>query len=122
MLQLKGCEITRNGVYDADDTNILPNIDRGDLPSYWKGNNGIQNTYVGGVTQVTSEETTVVVAGSTYYDLEGVFLGTQLQHFEATADGKLSHLGENPIMPLKLVNRNLYLIKICYSFEIEYPL
>lgn len=95
-LQLKNCEITRDGVYSSDDVNILPNILNSDLPSYFKGNNGISNTFVGGVSSIISEETTVVVAGSTYYDLEGVFLGTGLQHFSASADGKLTHLGTTP--------------------------
>ena len=95
-LQLKGCEITRGGVYVPDDSNITPNIGRDELPCYWKGNNGIPNTYVGGVTQVTSEELTVVSAGSTYYNIEGIFTGTDEQHFEASADGKLTHLGINP--------------------------
>lgn len=95
-LQLKGCEITRDGSYVSEDTNITPNISSGDLSCYWKENNGIPNTYVGGATQVTSEETTVVAAGSTYYDLEGIFSGTGLQHFSASADGKLTHLGVNP--------------------------
>ena len=95
-LQLKNCEITRDGVYSSDDANILPNILKSDLPSYFKGNNGISNTFVGGVSSIISEETTVVVSGSTYYDLEGVFLGTGLQHFSASADGKLTHLGTTP--------------------------
>ena len=95
-LQLKGCEITRDGAYTSGDANITPNITNADLASYWKSNNGISNTFVGGVTSVISEETTVVVAGSTYYDLEGVFLGTGLQHFSASADGKLTHLGTTP--------------------------
>ena len=95
-LQLKNCEITRNGIYVSNDTNITPNILRSDLPSYWKNNNGISNTFVGGVTSVISEELTVIGAGSTYYDLEGVFLGTGLQHFEASSDGKLTHLGTTP--------------------------
>ena len=95
-LQLKGCEITRDGSYSSDDANILPNILKSDLPSYFKGNNGIANTFVGGVSSIISEETTVVASGSTYYDLEGVFLGTGLQHFSASADGKLTHLGTTP--------------------------
>jgi len=96
-LQLKGCEITRGGNYDAEDSNITPNINRGDLPCYWKDNNGILNTYVGGTTSVTSEELTNVAAGSTYYTIEGVFTGNGEQHFTASADGKLTHLGVNPI-------------------------
>lgn len=95
-LQLKGCEITRGGNYNADDSNITPNIDRGALPCFWKNNNGLPNTFVGGANVIVSEETTNVTAGSTYYDLEGVFLGNGLQHFTASADGKLTHIGINP--------------------------
>ena len=95
-LQLKGCEITRDGSYQAGDTNITPNINKRELPCYWKGNNGLPNTFVGGTTQVTSEELTVVSSGSTYYNIEGIFTGNGLEHFEASADGKLTHLGVNP--------------------------
>jgi hypothetical protein len=95
-LQVIGAEITRDGVYNADDTNITPNIDRSDVETYWKRNNGLTNTYVGGTTQVTSEELTVIGAGSTWYTLEGIFTGTGLQHFSASADGKLEHLGNSP--------------------------
>ena len=95
-LQLKGCEITRGGVYAANDTNITPNIDKKEEPCYWKGNNGLPNTFVGGTTQITSEELTTIAAGSTYYTLEGIFTGSGLEHFEDSADGKLTHLGVNP--------------------------
>ena len=95
-LQLKGCEITRGGVYAANDANITPNINKKEEPCYWKGNNGLPNTFVGGTTQVTSEELTTIAAVSTYYTLEGVFNGSGLEHFEASADGKLTHLGVNP--------------------------
>ncbi len=95
-LQLKGCEITRDGVYKASDSNITPNINKKDLPCYWKGNNGLPNTFVGATTSVTSEELTVIGAGSTWYTLEGVFTGNGLEHFTASADGKLTHLGVNP--------------------------
>lgn len=95
-VQLRGCEITRDGAYDATDSNITPNMSQADICSYWKQNNGLPNTFVGGTSIITSEETTVVAAGSTYYDLEGVFLGSGLVHFSASADGKLTHLGENP--------------------------
>ena len=95
-VQLQGCEITRDGAYNADDSNLTPNMTQGDLCSYWKGNNGLPNTYVGGTLSVTSEETTVVSAGSTWYTLEGIFTGTGLQHFTASADGKLTHDGNSP--------------------------
>jgi len=95
-LQLKGCEITRAGVYKANDANITPNINKKEEPCYWKGNNGLPNTFVGGTTSVSSEELTVISSGSTYYTLEGIFTGSGLEHFEASADGKLTHLGVNP--------------------------
>jgi hypothetical protein len=95
-LQLKGCEITRNGAYVPNDSNITPNIDKKSVSSYWKGNNGLPNTFVGGTTSITSEELTNVAAGSTWYTLEGVFTGSGLEHFSASADGKLTHLGVNP--------------------------
>ena len=95
-LQLKGCEITRGGLYRANDTNITPNINKKEEPSYWKGNNGLPNTFVGGTIEVTSEELTNIASVSTYYTLEGVFTGTGLEHFSASADGKLTHLGVNP--------------------------
>jgi len=95
-VQLGGCEITRDGVYDAEDANITPNMDRGDLSAYWKQNNGLPNTFVGGTTSITVEDTTTVTLASTYYDLEGTFTGTGLEHFSASADGKLTHLGNSP--------------------------
>ena len=93
-LQLKGCEITRGGVYAANDSNITPNINKKELSCYWKGNNGLPNTFVGGTIQVTTEEITNIVSG--YYTLEGVFTGSGLEHFSASADGKLTHLGNSP--------------------------
>ena len=95
-LQLNGMELTRDGVYNAGDTNITPNVDRGDLCSYWKQNNGLPNTFVGGTSSITSEELTTIGAGSTWYTLEGIFTGTGLEHFTASADGKLTHDGNSP--------------------------
>ena len=95
-LQLQEMILTRGGVLDPTDTNITPNIDSSNLVSYWKRNVGITNTYVGGTITVVSEELTVIGAGSTWYDLEGIFLGTGLQHFSSNADGELTHDGVSP--------------------------
>ena len=95
-VQMQGCEITRGGTYNADDSNLTPNMDKGDLAAYWKQNNGLPNTFVGGTSSVTSEELTNIGAGSTYYDLEGIFTGSGLEHFSSSADGKLTHLGSSP--------------------------
>ena len=89
-------ELTRSGVYNADYSNLTPNVSKSDLCSYWKNNNGLPNTYIGGTTTITSEELTVIGAGSTWYTLEGIFTGTGLEHFTASADGKLTHTGNSP--------------------------
>ena len=95
-LQLQNMEITRNGVYDSSDTNISPNIDRDELASYWKNNNGIANTYVGATISVTSAAITPISTVSTWVDIEGVFLTTGAQHFTGNADGELTHDGIFP--------------------------
>ena len=95
-VQLTSMEVTRNGVYNADDSNLTPNIAKGDLASYWKSNNGLPNTFVGGTSNVSVEATTTVSAVDTWYTLAGTFLGTGLEHFSASTDGKLTHLGNSP--------------------------
>ena len=61
-LQLDGCLITREGVFDATDTNIIPNVAASALVCEWMGNNGIDNTFTGGEAIVSTEvETTIVV-------------------------------------------------------------
>lgn len=96
-VQLDGCLISRNGVFDAEDSTIIPNMAKGDIQTYWKNNTGIENTFVGGLNTVTSAVTTTVSAGSTFYDLEAVWTATDLQHFDSPASGELRHLGVNPI-------------------------
>ena len=95
-LQLQEMIITRDGVLDADDTNITPNITSDDLSSYWKRNNGLPNTYVGGTVSVVTEVTTTITTSDTYVDVEGVFLTTGAEHFTGNADGELTHDGVSP--------------------------
>jgi hypothetical protein len=96
-VQLDGCIVSRDGVLDATDSNIIPNMQKGDVQTYWKNNTGIQNTFVGSLNTVTSSVTTTVSAGSTFYDLEGVWTASDLQHFDSPVVGELRHLGVNPI-------------------------
>lgn len=95
-LQLDGCLITRDGVFDATDSNILPNVSASDLISEWMGNNGIDNTFVGGEAIVTSEVLTTIVSDGVYVDLAGTFTASGLQHFDSPANGQLRHLGDSP--------------------------
>jgi hypothetical protein len=88
--------VTRNGVQDANDANLTPNMLASDICSQWVDNVGLDNTYVGGrVTNVLESETTVTVQGD-YYDFAGASLPAELEHFDSPAAFQLRHLGNNP--------------------------
>tara|TARA_R110002020_G_scaffold270751_1_gene486011 strand:- start:8491 stop:9750 length:1260 start_codon:yes stop_codon:yes gene_type:complete len=96
-LQIEGAIITRNGVFNAADTNITPNITEADLASNWMGNNGIPNTFEGGSIGVTTELTTVIAATSTFVDLDAtLWTAADLQHFDNPSGNQLRHLGSTP--------------------------
>ena len=95
-LQLDGCIVSRNGVFDSEDANITPNISENDLVSAWNNNNGLENTFVGGKATISTEITTVIASPSTYETLLGTFTNTDLTHYDSPANGQLRHLGSNP--------------------------
>ena len=95
-LQLEGCLISRAGVFDASDTNITPNVAASALISRWTDNNGITNTFVGGQSNISSESTTTISSTGVFVDLAGTFTASDLQHFDAPANGQLRHLGTSP--------------------------
>jgi len=95
-LQLDGCLVTRNGVFDATDTNITPNIAASALVCEWMGNNGIDNTFVGGEANITAEVATTIVTAGVYEDLAGTFNVGGLTHFDSPSNGQLRHLGDSP--------------------------
>ena len=95
-LQLKGCLVTRDGLYVATDANITPNIDNADIASDWSENQGLVNTFVGGSSQVGTEALTTITTVSTWYDIEGIFTSSGLQHFTGNVDGELTHIGNTP--------------------------
>lgn len=95
-IQFKGCEVTRDGAYSATDTNLLPNLSEGDLPCYWKNNNGLPNTFVGGTSLCLIEGETTINTVGVYEDVAGTWGANQLQHFSVEPEGKLKHLGSTP--------------------------
>lgn len=96
-LQLEECLISRGGVFNAADTNLTPNIASSDLACAWNGNTGLNNTFEGGETSVSSEVTTTISSIGAFVDLSGVFTPSDLQHFDSPAAGQLRHLGTSPI-------------------------
>lgn len=95
-LQLKGAIISRDGIFNASDTNIITNLSSSDLASDWDGNIGIPNTFVGGELNNTTEAQTNIVTQGVSVDLNGVFTASDLQHFDSPSNGTLRHIGINP--------------------------
>jgi len=95
-LQLQNCEMTRGGVYDADDANLTPNIDQTSLSCQWSGNNGLRNTFVGGEGEVTVEVETVIASQNVSVVLLGTQVMTDLQHFDSPANGQMRFNGNSP--------------------------
>lgn len=96
-VQLVGCLVSRNGVTDSSDPNIIPNLGPGELASEWLSNNGIGNTFVGGELNIATEVLTPIAAANTFTDLLGTYTASDLQHFDEPANGQLRHLGESPV-------------------------
>ena len=96
-VQLDGCLISRGGVFNASDSNIIPNMQPSDLSAAWTGNVGISNTFVGGKQTATAESATVIAAGSTFYHLNATWTPSVLSHFDSPSTGRLRHIGVSPI-------------------------
>ena len=94
-LELRNTIVTRDGVIAPNDTNIMPNIEVSNLSCSWRDNNGIPNTFVGGISTLTTEVETGVT-GSLPFILLGTFTNSDMQHFDSPSNGQLRHLGSNP--------------------------
>jgi len=95
-LQLQGCIVTRDGAFDADDSNYTPNISESDLSCAWADNNGMKNTFVGGEATLTTEILTAINTQGVFESLNGTYTESSLTHFDSPAEGQLRHLGSNP--------------------------
>lgn len=96
-LQLDGCIVTRNGVADAADATLTPNITASNLSCSWSNNVGIGNTFEGGNLNITAETATVIAVAGAFVDLAGTYTSSDLQHFDEPANGQLRHLGTSPV-------------------------
>lgn len=95
-VQVTGALVSRNGLFDSTDSNITPNITQADLVSAWSGNVGMPNTFEGGRLTVTSENLTVIPAGSTWVTLNAIWTASGLEHYDTPSAGQLRHLGNSP--------------------------
>ena len=95
-VQLLGMLVARNGVFDASDSTLTPNIGHSELPCIWKGNTGIRNTNVGGRVRIITEAATTLTH-NVWSNISGTFSLSAAAHFDSPASGELRHLGPNPI-------------------------
>lgn len=95
-VQLKGAIFSRDGAFDATDTNIFPNLNPGDLQCDWDNNVGVGNTFIGGRINCDAEAATSIATAGEAVDLNGTFGAVDLQHFDSPASGRLRHTGINP--------------------------
>lgn len=95
-VQLDNAIISRDWVFNPNDGNITPNMTNSDLVSLWKWNNGINNTFVWWLLDLTVEVETVITTQSVYETLLWTFTPSDLQHFDSPSNGQIRHLGETP--------------------------
>lgn len=95
-LELRDMIMTRDSVTVPNDANITPNITAANLSCSWNDNNGVPNTFVGAIAQVTTEVLTTIATVSVPVVLNGTVTTSDLQHFDSPSNGQLRHLGVNP--------------------------
>lgn len=94
-LIIKGAFVTRNGVIDASDSTIHPNIDHTNVKSLWSDNTGVPNTtkYIKSVC--TAEIETIISVIDTYYPLLGTATIERQSHFDMPSNGEFRLLSGN---------------------------
>ena len=108
LLQFNGTIITRDGEIDSTDPNITPNINETNLKSYWKNNQGLENTFVGGRLAISADATTTITDVNTFYTLNATtWTSSKLQHFDTPAQNQLRFLGSQPTAYNVIINMTI---------------
>lgn len=94
-LLIQGAYVRREGVINANDSGITPNISEKDNQCNWKANTGVRNTKKYIKTSVTVEATTTIAAQDTYYPLLGTWLVSESSHFQSPSNGVYELLSGN---------------------------
>ena len=97
-VQLQDMILTRAGVSDTDDALYTPNLAETDTACHWVNNNGLRNTHAGGTLTVTAAVTTVIASAGVAVEANAsTWTPADLDHFSEPANGRLRHLGNDPI-------------------------
>lgn len=114
-LLLQGVALSRNGAFDTQDTNLIPNILKTNNSCLWSDNKGIGNTYRGGRRSWTTATATSATATPT--DLLGTLDSSELQHFDAPTPYVLRYTGGDEVefeveVNLELVGAATNLVRV----------
>ena len=93
--QLHDCLVSRDGVFNPSDTNLLPNIVASDIKASFINNEGLPNTFVGARATISAATTTPLTV-NVWAPVLGTFVSSDMQHFDSPANGQLRHLGATP--------------------------
>jgi hypothetical protein len=96
LLQMQQAIVTRNGVFDPEDTNITPNIQASALECYWRNNQGVPSTHVGCTLTVSTEAATTIAVLNTWYTVAGTWTLADAVHFDSPANNQMRNLGNTP--------------------------
>ena len=96
-LQFKDAIITRDGSFNANDSNIFTNLSASDLICDWNDNVGMRNTFVGGGLIFAIEQATSIPVKDISVDIAGTLVPISLEHFDSPSSDELRHLGITPI-------------------------
>lgn len=122
-LQLRGCNITRDGVLNPSDSGLLPNIGPESTKSLFKGNVGVLNTKKYLESSLTSEAETVVTNAGEYYPLEGVFTTGNASHISMPVNGEYEILSGSSVyditadLTLESTQGNIIDVKVTKSTD-----
>lgn len=94
-LILDGAYVRREGVINASDTTLYPNIDHASVKSNWGNNTGLPNTQKYIKLVCSAEVATIVVAPSTYYPLLGTMTAVDSIQFDSPVNGQIRLLTGN---------------------------
>jgi len=95
LLQIRGCQITREGVFSLNDPAFLPNINETSRRSSFKDNVGIKNTRIGSNWQITTEVVTPTTAGVPV-KLNGTTTYFNEVHFSNNTSNAIQYFNELP--------------------------
>lgn len=96
-LIFNGALVRREGIADASDTTLFPNINEYSVKSLWKNNTGLPNTVKYLKATYTTEVETPIVSSNTFYPLLGTVTVNQNSHIGMPSNGEYELLSGNGV-------------------------